>query len=488
MKTSFKLLLTLMLFFVCANQSIAQIRLPKIIGGNMVLQRNQALPIWGWAVPGKQVTVKFSGQLKSVVAGTDGYWKVLLNPLAANDKPQNMVIKSDTSTVTLNNILIGEVWLGGGQSNMEYVMKRHSGYTKPAKGIDSAELELSVHNPQIRLFLVEKKLSLPDVTTKYGWHEAEGVALEEFSAPGYYFAKQLYNALHVPIGIIASSWGGSRIEPWTPFSAYAALPAFKNDIAAKADTLDGSVVGNFYKSMIEPLAPFAMHGFIWYQGESNCMINEPGMRYADKMQALINSWRKVWGSPKMSFYSVLIAPYLYTKRKDHVPHTAETLPDFWEQQQASVAIPYTEAISVTDLVDDPGNIHPSYKWEVGRRLALVALAKDYGIKRITYSGPRYKTMQVNGSKAVINFIYADGLKTSDSQPVNNFDIAGEDGVFFPATAEIKGNTVVLFNPDVKKPVTVRFAWAETAEPNLVNSAGFPAFPFRTNAKKWDYVK
>ncbi|EHQ29368.1 sialate O-acetylesterase [Mucilaginibacter paludis] len=484
MKVSLRAVFSICFLMLIVGYGHAQITLPKVLGSNMVLQRNQAVPIWGWAKPGKQVTVKFAGQQKSTAVGANGYWKVQLSPLTTSAEPQDMVITSDTSTLKLSNILVGEVWLCSGQSNMEYLMKL--AHAKPVKTIDSAALELSSHNPQIRLFKVDKVLSSPDVTTT-GWHESEGVALAQFSAPGYYFAKNLYKALHIPIGMISSSWGGSRIEPWTPPGAYEALPAFKAAVAANPLMIDSLAPGKNYKSMIQPLAPFALHGFLWYQGESNCIIND-SIGYADKMQALIDSWRKEWGNDKLPFYSVLIAPYHYTKRKDHVPHTPETLPQFWEAQIASLRIPHTELITVSDLVDNLNDIHPSYKWKVGRRLALVALAKDYGYKKTIYSGPRYQHMQIKGDKAILYFDYAYGLKINDGKPVDNFTIAGADGKFVPATAEIKGSQVIVYSPAVSKPVNVRLGWDESAEPNLVNSAGIPTLPFRTDANKWTYFR
>jgi len=466
----------------------AQLRLPKVLGSNMVLQRNQPVPVWGWVNPGKAVKVTFGGQVKAAVADSSGYFKVVLNPLKASAVPQVMFITSDTSIVKLNNILVGEVWLCSGQSNMEYNLKLMKGYAKPAKGIDSAELELTQNNPNIRLFKVEKKLSLPDVTTT-GWSECKGEALELTSAAGYYFAKSIQEKLHVPVGVIASSWGGSRIEPWTPPSGYAALPAFAKEAAAGDQMqIDSMAPGKNYKSMIEPLAPFALHGVLWYQGESNAMLNEPGMRYANKMQALVDSWRKQWGNEKMSFYSVLIAPYYYTKRKDKVPHTTETLPLFWEQQLQSIRIPNTGIITITDLVDDLRNIHPPYKWVVGRRLANLALAKDYGFKNILYSGPVYERMEVKGNEIILHFTNANGLKTTDGKAPDFFTIAGADGQFVDAQAQIAGNTIILSNPTISKPTTARFAWTEVAQPNLVNSAGLPAVPFRTNGLQWTYKK
>lgn len=483
MKFKYGLILaTLLLLFISNAQ--AQIHLPKVIGTNMVLQRNQPVPVWGWVKPGGTVKLTFAGQQKGAIADQSGYWKVILNAMSANAKPQTMIITSDTSKVTLTNILVGEVWLCSGQSNMEYTMDKKT-YSNPAKGVDSAALELSVNNPQIRLFKVEKVYSLPDVTST-GWNEAGGPSLASFSAAGYYFAKNIYNKLHIPIGMMQAAWGGSRIEPWTPAEAYAALPAFASDNAKQPGIIDSATVGKMYKSMVLPLQPYALRGFLWYQGESNCMINEQNMRYADKMQALVDNWRKGFNEPKAPFYSVLIAPYYYTKRKDHVPHTPETLPEFWEQQIESTRIPYTDIITVTDLVDDFKNIHPSYKWEVGRRLSLLALAKDYGYKKTVYSGPRYQKMEVKGNKIWLYFANATRLNTSDGKPANFFTIAGSDGKFVNAIAEIHDNVVIVSNPEVTQPKTVRLGWTETATPNLVNGAGLPSLPFRTDGKHWDY--
>lgn len=478
-------LLTALFLIHAVITASAQIRLPNVIGNNMLLQRQQAVPVWGWAKPGQQVNVKFAGQQKTATADANGYWKIMLAALNANNKPQQMIITADTSHITLSNILVGEVWLCSGQSNMEYPVNIGKSYSPPKKGIDSAALELTVTNPNIRLFRVEKKYSLPDVTSP-GWQVAGGDALAQVTAAGYFFAKNLYNKLHVPVGIISSSWGGSRIEPWTPVSGYLDLPAFSAAAQTKPFVVDSVSAGRMYNSLIHPLAPYALRGFLWYQGESNCMANETNMRYADKMQALVESWRKEWGNQQLPFYSVLIAPYYYTKRKDHVPHTAQTLPEFWEQQIASTKLPYTDIITVTDLVDDYSNIHPSYKWEVGRRLSLVALNETYGLKKIAYSGPRYDHVAIKNDKATIYFKNAEGLKAKDGQPLNYFAIAGKDGNFVDATATITGNSVVVSSPYVPQPVTVRYGWAETANPNLVNNTGIPAFPFRTDAQEWSF--
>jgi sialate O-acetylesterase len=478
MKTT-KLLLFL---FLCITTSLsvnAEVTLPNVIGNNMVLQRNKPLPIWGFASKGEKVTVKFGNQFKNTVTDTSGRWKVVLDPIEASNKPEEMIITGN-NMVKINNILVGEVWLCSGQSNMEYPMKKFPSYKNPAKGTDLAAEELQkANNPNIRIFLVEKKLSLPDVTTK-GWNEARDSALMPFSAVGYFFGKELSKELNVPIGIIASSWGGSRIEPWTPVEAYTSSSIFKNDTAKRPDFIDGSPIGRDYRSMIYPLAPFALRGFLWYQGESNCMINET-LRYTEKAKLLIDSWRKLWGQNDLPFYYVQIAPYYYTHRKDKLPHTEETLAEFWEAQTLALKIPFTGMTVVTDLVDDLAEIHPSYKWEVGRRLSLWALAKDYGRKNLEYSGPMYNKMKINGNKIELEFAHVGtGLISNDGKPLTWFTIAGVDGKFEIAQAVISGNKVIVSSPNVTNPTNVRFAWNETAMPNFTNKEGLPALPFRTN--------
>jgi len=473
------------ILFTLILTSHAQIRLPKIIGNNMVLQREQLVPIWGWASPAEPITVQFLNQTKTVVANDSGYWMINLSPLKASTTPVNMVIKGNT-TIILTNILVGEVWLCSGQSNMEYPMKRLPAYTKPFKGVDSAELELLTTNENIRLFNVEKVLSSPDVTSK-GWNSSDSNSMKSFSAVGYYFAKHIQKALHIPVGIIASSWGGSRIEPWTPAAAYMPLQAFAKETAKLPLMIDSVAPGNNFRSMILPLAPYALRGFLWYQGETNCMMND-GMRYADKMQALIEGWRKQWANEELPFYSVLIAPYYYTKRKDKLLHTPETLAELWEAQIQSLKIPHTSLIVVTDLVDELANIHPSYKWEVGRRLSLVALSKNYNQKQLVASGPIFKSMQLTNKVAILSFSNDKGLQSNNGKALDFFTIAGADGKFVDANAIIQGNKVVVSSDLVTNPTAVRFAWTEVARPNFMNAAGLPAMPFRTDGLNWNYKK
>jgi sialate O-acetylesterase len=462
----------------------AEVRLPNVFSSNMILQCDKAVPVWGWALPGETISVRFAGQRFKTTADTKGSWKVMLVPMKPSFEKREMTI-AGTNTIVLSDVLVGEVWLCSGQSNMEYTMALMRGYKLPKKGVDSAALELSKSYPSIRLFKVEKVLSTPDVTTS-GWHVASDSALAKISAAGFFFAKDLQQQLKVPVGIISSSWGGSRIEPWTPAEAYMALPAFAKAKATIPFEIDSVRPGKNYRSMIQPLAPFAIRGVLWYQGESNCMIHD-GMRYADKMQALVEGWRKEWNDKSLPFYSVLIAPYYYTHRKDHLQHTPETLPEFWEAQFQSTKIPNTDIIVVTDLVDYLSEIHPSYKWDVGRRLSLVALADTYH-KKMESTGPVFKSMKIKDGKAILSFDHALGLKSSNGEPLSWFSVAAADGNFVPAQAIIIGQQLIVSAPSIDKPSMVRFAWNETAMPNLVNGAGLPAVPFRTDGVIWTYRK
>lgn len=457
----------------CLN-GYAEVVLPKILGNDMVLQRDKPVPVWGTATVGENVTVTFEKQIKSFITDASGNWKVMLDPMPASTKPAKLTI-SGTNTIVLNNILVGEVWVCSGQSNMVYEMRKNSKVHKPdSTDANSPVDELNrAHNPQIRIFTVTQKNLKPDPTHS-GWSVAEDSALRAFSAAGYFFAKKLNQELHVPVGVICSAISGSRIEPWLPETALE-NPEFKKLV--RDSTVAGNDHGKFYHRMIEPLAPLAIRGFLWYQGEASMTET---ISYTDKMQLLVNSWRSLWNDTSLPFYYVQIAPYYYSKMKTTLTITPETLPEFWEAQTLALNIPNTGMIVTNDLNDDIKNLHPPFKWEVGRRLALVALAKTYK-KKVVYSGPRYKSMHVNGNQVELEFTDTDGgLISNDKKPLNWFTIAGTNGRFVIADAVIKGNKVIVSSKEVAAPVAVRFAWNEAAQPNLFNKSGLPAMPFRTN--------
>nr|WP_233173514.1 sialate O-acetylesterase [Pedobacter sp. ASV19] len=457
----------------------ARVLLPQILASNMVLQRDKPVNIWGYAAAGEAIQVGFSGQLKQTLADAKGKWSVILDPLKTSAVPAEMTIKG-SNTIILSNVLVGEVWLCSGQSNMEYGMRKIAKVKKPLKeklGYPFDELE-KAHNSEIRIFLVNRKeLGKPDSLHR-SWNVARDSALKSFSAVGYFFAKELYNKLHIPIGIISSAVSGSPIEPWIPKEEL--QNGYFKDLKA------GNDPGKFYTPMIEPLSPFALRGFLWYQGETNCFLKE-NITYSYKMKALINSWRLAWKlasaektKQEMPFYYVQIAPFNYAATKGKVILNAQTEPEFWEAQAQLLRLPNTGMVATIDLNDYSDDLHPTYKWEIGRRLALWALAKDYG-QQINYAGPMYKTAKFRASTATIEFDHVgSGLQSIDGKALDGFTIAGADGRFVPADAVIRGDQVTVSARGVVKPVAVRFGWDEAMRPNLYNKDGLPAIAFRTD--------
>ncbi|MDR6561982.1 MULTISPECIES: sialate O-acetylesterase [unclassified Arcicella] len=467
-----KNILIYFIFCLLTIKAQAQIVLPHILGHNMVLQQNKPLTIWGKASVGERVNVQFAGQDKTAFADENGKWAVVLKPLKASSTPAELII-TGKNIIKLQNILVGEVWLCSGQSNMEYTMRKNSKVKRPniinENPVD--ELEFA-KNPLIRIFLVNRKELIKPDSLHRGWSIAKDSALRSFSAAAYFFAKELHKNLNVPIGMISSAIPGSRIEPWIAQEAFEASPYFKGQ------KVEGEPA-KFFEPMIRPLIPFAMKGFLWYQGETNCFLTET-TEYTQKLTTLINSWRELWGDKTMPFNYVQIAPHTYSESKGKLVLTRETLPAFREAQTNVLKVPHTGMIITTDLVDSIKDIHPSYKWEIGRRLALVALHNDYGMKNIVASGPVFKKMKIKDGVIRLDFEeIGGGLISKDGKALTNFQIAGEDGNFVDADAVIKDNKVLVSSPTISKPVDVRFAWDEAAQPNLFNQEGLPARPFRT---------
>ncbi|MFP6611657.1 MAG: malectin domain-containing carbohydrate-binding protein [Pirellulales bacterium] len=447
------------------------VTLAPVIGSNMVLQRDKPVPIWGTADAGEKVTVKFSGQTKTAVAGKDGRWRVTLDPLAAepDQTGQSMQVQA-ANTIAIENILVGEVWLCSGQSNMEWTVGQS---TNAAAEIAAAEY------PQIRHIKIGHTPAAKPLATARtgGWQECSPQTAGGFTGVGYYFGRKINKELKVPIGLIGSNWGGTRIEPWIPPQGFRSVEALKNI----ADNLDQFPKGSgnrvqhqsalaLYNGMIHPLVPFAIRGAVWYQGESN--MGE-GMLYHEKMKALITGWRQVWGQQdQFPFYWVQLAPF--------TGYGGGALPAIWEAQTATLSVPNTGMSVTTDITGNMGDIHPRNKQDVGKRLALWALAKTYGHRDLIYSGPLYQSMRIEGDKIRLFFAHTGtGLKSRDGKDLDSFTIADAGGQFAPATATIDGMTVVVRGPTVKSPTQVRFGWHKLANPNLCNSEGLPAAPFRT---------
>jgi len=465
----------LMLALAClSGPALAEVRLPAIISNHMVLLRAAKVPVWGWAAPGEQVTVQIGGQSRTATAASDGAWRVDLDLAKAAATPTTLSVRGAGDAITVDDVLVGEVWLASGQSNMQKPLGQQKGQ-KPT--FDNEAEAAAAEHPDIRLFKVAHKgASQPLQDVPGEWVRCSPASIEQtkFSAAAYYFGRRLNAELHAPVGLIDSTVGGTRIELWTPASA--------TDAKLDPDPARAKILGqpsSLYNGMINGLAPFALRGVIWYQGESNIMDTDDGPAYTSKMEALVGSWRQRWQSA-FPFYYVQVAPHLYSVvRGKRVFHGAESEPLMWEGQAQALRIPGSGMVVTTDLVDDLRDIHPRDKKSVGLRLANLALAKTYGVVGIEPDGPAYRAMKVEGDKAILSFDHADGLAARDGKPLDWFEVAGSDGVYHPAQATIAGKQIIVSSPEVPAPCSVRFAWNEAAQPNLVNGAGLPAIPFRS---------
>lgn len=467
-KRMLPLFVALVAFVFCWSDVRAELKLPSIIGDNMVLQRGREVPIWGWDEPGTQVKVALGDAKTTAKAGDDGNWMVKLPAMKAGG-PHTIAIEG-SSAVTLKNVLVGEVWLCSGQSNMEW---------RVAQSNDAQEEIAAAKHPNIRHIKIPHRPSdkpESDVPSD-GWQVCSPQTVGNFTAVGYYFGRKLNQELDVPIGLIGSNWGGTRIEPWTPPVGFTSVPALKNisDNLDKFPQKNGNKINHqsplaLYNGMISPLLPYAIRGAIWYQGESN---NGEGMLYHEKMKALIQGWRSVFNDKQMPFYFVQLAPYRYGGDPTR-------LAGIWEAQLKTLKMPHT-GMAVTVDIGNVKDIHPRNKQDVGSRLARWALSQQYGKDDLVYSGPLFKEMKVEGDNARITFDHAgSGLTARDNKPLSHFQVAGEDKKFHDATAQIANGSVVVSSDQVKKPVAVRYAWHQEAEPNLSNKEGLPASPFRTD--------
>ena len=451
----------------------AGFELPPVITDHMVLQRSKPIVLWGWDAPGQQVNVTLAGSNAKATADGQGRWQVTLPALPAGG-PHEIQIQGSVS-VTVKDVLVGEVWVCSGQSNMEWNVAQSN---NPQEEIAAANYPRIRHIkvPHIPADKAQRNVAAG------GWTVCSPATVANYTAVGYYFARELQKNLDgVPIGLIGSNWGGTRIEPWTPPIGFQSVPALKDitDKLAEYPTKDAKGQINFQtplalsNGMIAPFVPYAIRGSLWYQGESN---NGEGMLYMEKMKALIGGWRSIWKDPEMPFYFVQLAPYIYGKTN------AENLAGIWEAQAKSLAIPHT-GMAVTVDIGNTKDIHPKNKQDVGKRLALWALAKDYGKKDLVYSGPLYKSHAVDNGSIRVSFDHVGGgLVSRDGQPLSWWQVAGQDGQFKKAEATIDGDTVVVKSAEVAAPVAVRFGWDQEAEPNLSNKAGLPASPFRAGGK------
>jgi sialate O-acetylesterase len=475
------------IFFVVfglASSASAAVTLPRVLGSDMVLQRGLPVPVWGWAEAGEKVTVSFAGQSKTVKAGDDGKWMVKLAPLEASAEAASLTIQGG-NRITLENILVGEVWICSGQSNMEWRL------IQGMKGRE--EVEASGH-PLIRLFDVPGHTTspLPREKGAGSWRVCAPKSASGFSAVGYFFGRRLLKELGVPIGLIGSNWGGTRIEPWVPlegFESVAELSGLAHQVEQyqSSTRVGGSSPSAIYNSMVHPLTPFAMRGGIWYQGESN---GNEGVSYYHKKHALVKGWRKVFQNPDLAFYWVQLANY---QRESREPAGGEGWAKIRAAQTRALDIPGTGMAVITDI-GAANDIHPRNKQDVGWRLAQWALNQTYGRNKLVPSGPLYESLEVEGDSIRLSFRHVgkglmagrkSGLEPTrelEEGKLEHFAIAGADRKWFWAEAAIDGDTVVVRSKDVPKPLAVRYAYTmNPARANLYNRDGLPAGPFRTDS-------
>ena len=491
----------------CQAAPATNVRLPAVIGNNMVLQQGMPAPIWGWADPGGKVTVTIAGQTKSATADAKGKWKVTLGPLKAGGP---FVLKvQGKNAVEIKNVLVGEVWVCSGQSNMQMSVK----------GSANSQQEIAAAKyPSIRLFTVPRtSATKPQADCKGKWVACSPQTVAGFSAVGYFFGRAVHKARKVPVGLINTSWGGTPSETWTRISALQAVPDAKDLLkrwqigggqadadkarkkyeaalakwkaaAAKAKAARKKPPrkprppadrkrhhhrpGNLFNGMIAPLIPMAIRGAIWYQGESNA---SRAYQYRSIFPAMITDWRKAWGQGDFTFLWVQLANFKARKPQPGESDWAELR----EAQSMALELPKTGQAVIIDI-GEARNIHPKNKQDVGKRLALAAGKIAYG-EDIVFSGPVYKSMAVEGGKVRLKFEQVGGgLVATGSGELKGFAIAGADRKFVWADAKIEGDTIVVTGSGVKTPAAIRYAWADNPDCNLYNKEGLPASPFRTD--------
>lgn len=448
--------------------SAAQVTLPSIFSDNMVLQQKSTVQIWGTASGDNQVKLTTSWNKRSykATAGPDGKWRLLIEtPLAGG--PFTLTIQQKNKIV-LNNILIGEVWLCSGQSNMDMPVK---GYlNSPVLGAN--DLLMNARNPQIRLFRIGKHTSaVPVSDVKGNWTEADISSVNEFSAVGYQFAKYLQNHLGVPIGIIQSTWGGSPIEAWMDKAALdegLITGLAGNKAISKAVHQTPS---NLFNGMIAPIVGFGIKGVLWYQGEQN---RHNYASYSTLQPAMVNSWRKHWGMGNWPFYYVQIAPMHYAESQSSmIPRLREV------QLQAMDIIPQSGMVVSIDAGQER-NIHPADKTIISKRLVYWALANVYQKSGIAFRGPEYESMKISADTVELQFKNAPFGLSTFGKKLTQFELSGADRKFYPADAMIKGRKVIVISKYVKEPVALRYAFKDWAVGELYNTAGIPVSSFRTD--------
>ena len=468
------MLATILLFGITAR---ADVKLPSIFGNGMVLQREQPIAVWGWADPNERVSVKLKDQQQQVLAGTDGKWKVTLSAEPAGG-PFQLEVQGNNK-LTFSDVLIGEVWICSGQSNMGWTVSRSI----------NAEQEIATANySKIRHVLIPRGTSgvpLDNIVEPTQWKTATPENVGDFTAVGYFYARELYETLGVPIGLINSSWGGTRVETWTSKEALAKDRSLRKAVRAFEAVPVDSVAANkkpnayptlLFNAMINPLIPYTIRGVIWYQGEGNATR---AYQYRKSFPIMITDWRKQWGLGDFPFYYVQLPGY---KASGGNSETGSTWAELRESQDFTRSLPRVGQVITIDI-GETNSLHPLNKQDIGKRLAAIAFHDTYGYSAV-FSGPIYRMHCIKGSQVIVDFDHVHGgLVTHGGTDVVGFEIAGRDKVFRSAKAIIQGNQVIVTSTEVSKPKAVRYAWADDPRiSNLFNREGFPAAPFRTD--KW----
>jgi len=494
----------LLLTLLPGASALAQVTLPKILSDHMVLQRDLPVHVWGMAAPGESVSVSFRGETRSTKAGRLGRWSVYLKPGAAGG-PFQMTVEgtpaadggaaAQAQKITLDDVLVGDVWVASGQSNMEFEMR---------KAATAAEDLPKAADSHLRLLVVKRhaaEYALDDIETT-GWAASSPDTAKDFSAVAWYFAHEIEQREKVPVGIIDSTWGGTLVESWTRLRALgedASLSQVfisrgrmtdreasaqledkdheKQIAEAKAEgkpipqfpwhpKLEMWAPGLLWNGMIAPLTPFPIRGAIWYQGESNSAVERVPALYHRLFRTMIEDWRGQWGEGEF--------PFLFVQLANFKSGPSEDWAAIRESQLQTLELRNT-AMAVTIDIGNPDDVHPTDKLDVGLRLARGARAISYG-EAIEYSGPLFRQATPEGGAIRVWFDHAKGLMAKGGEPTG-FEVAGRDGVFSPATAVIDGVNVVVSSPSVAEPMAVRYGWANSPACNLFNSDGLPASPF-----------
>lgn len=477
------LLLLFLLGLLCTAQ--AQLRLPALLSDNMVLQRNSEVNFWGWAYPNQEVkiTTSWNDAEQLVQANDKGIWRTKILTDEAGGA-YTISFSSNEEKIALHNILIGEVWICSGQSNMEMPM---GGFMYQPVENSLVDIIEANEYPDIRLFTVPNVSSdQPLHDCESSWLIASPKSVTAFSAVGYYFGKTLSKVLKVPIGLISSTWGGSNIETWMTYSVIDSLQGINHEVATSGRT-DNSIPQRLYNGMIVPICQFTAKGFIWYQGESN---RKNWYDYKKLQVALVKLWRDSWRNHTMPFYLTQLAPYNYEEEN------LRSLPLIIEAQyQAAREIPYSGIAATTDL-GNPTCIHPQKKREVGQRLAFLALEKDYDVEGLPAPAPTFHSMESEGNKLILKFNNVSkeydwnnpnsfkGYLSEGYVTPQGFEVAGTDSLFVPARANFQWwkNKIEVWSDSISTPIAVRYAFKNYCkEANVVTSFEQPLAPFRTDS-------